>query len=176
MLPRERRPGAHIEGAPPPPEPPEDGAGPPVDLVDRVCVACRDEQIAVTAELDRVDVEVVERRFPSPLRVGLRECDAAEGVPLEQHPSRRDVELLETRIDHVAPTLVEGDQGRVPRRDRELVLVARETVAGAEESDSPVGAVQDHVVTAPAAELRMSLPPGQHGPAAVTLHAEIGHS
>ena len=64
-----------------------------VDLVDRVRVARRHDEVAVAVELDRVEVpRVVDlaallRRRP----VGLAERDRAERVPLEQHarPSRR---------------------------------------------------------------------------------------
>ena len=174
MLPREPRSAAHREIASFAAQPPDDRPGAPVDLVDRVGVSRRDEQIAVSAELDRVDVEVVERRLPSPLGVGLRKRDVTERVPLEQDTPRRDVELLQAGVDHVAARLVEGDQGGVAQRDRELVFVAGEAVPGADEGDRAVGAAHDHVIAASAAELRAALPPGQHRPATVPLHTEIG--
>jgi len=55
------------------------------------------------------------------------------------------------------------------------VLVAGEAVAGADERDLAVGAVQDHVIASAATELRVSLPPGQYGAAPITLYPEIGH-
>jgi hypothetical protein len=173
VLPRERRPTAHLEVAPLAAEPPDDGARPPVDVVDRAGIARRNKQVSVEAQPDGVDVEVVERRLLSSLGVGLRDCDVPERVPFEQHASGRDVDLLQPRVDQVAALLVEGEQGRIPGRDLEL-LVAREPVPGANESNLPVSGVHDHVVTAAAAELRVALPPRQHRPAAVALDAEVG--
>ena len=54
--------GAELEVAAPAAEPPNDLARPAVELVDAPRVAGRDEQVAVCVDVDRVDVEVVERR------------------------------------------------------------------------------------------------------------------
>ncbi len=51
---------AHREAAPASTEAPENGAGSAVHLVDRPGISGRDEQVAVDADVDRVDVEAVE--------------------------------------------------------------------------------------------------------------------
>src|SRR5204862_6724335 len=79
-------------------EPPEDSAGLPADLVDGLGIACRNEEVAVHVDGDRVDVEVVERgrRLARRLRVRLTRRDVVDAMPVEEHPSACEIELLHT--------------------------------------------------------------------------------
>src|SRR5207247_8260725 len=66
VLPRELRSGAHGEAALLPAEAPEHLLRLAVDLVERVRVARRDEEVAVRLDVDGVEVEVVVRRSLCP--------------------------------------------------------------------------------------------------------------
>jgi len=101
VLPGETRAGTHLEVASLPAESPDDAPGLPADLVDAPGVARRDDQVPVCGEVDRVDVEVVERVA---LVRGMRllDRDVIEAAPLEEHTAPRQLELLHDAADHLA--------------------------------------------------------------------------
>ena len=79
-----------------------------------------------------------------------------------------------TRAEVAADRVVDGDQGRVVRRQLEFVQVGLVAVAGPHHRDLPVGAVGDHPAGgAAAAGHERVLPPGEHRLAAVALHAQV---
>src|ERR687888_208374 len=105
VLPRELRPRPHLEVALRAAELPEDLLRLPVDLVDRVRVPGRDEEVAVRLDVDRVEVDVViRRRLLALLRVrdGLEEpvfeSDRGPAVPLEEHLPGPDVHVLDDPV------------------------------------------------------------------------------
>ena len=163
-------------------ETPDDAAGLARDLVDGPGVARRDEQVAVGRDVDRVDVEVVERLLHGAARLG--DVDVVEAAPLEEHTPARQLQLLHDASDHgrVAPSADRGeahrpllparDQRRTLGRQQELVLVLAAVVAGAEARELTVGRIRDHVLTRAVAPGGRALPPRQHGLAAVALDAE----
>ena len=166
-------------------EPPDHLAGRAVDLVDRPGVAGRDEQVAVGVDVDRVDVEEVERG--SDLRVGLGELDVVEAPPLEEHAGARYRELLHDPLDHAAAAgsdarAVDGRDvvGRDERsplgRQDQLVQVGAEPVARREPRDLPVGVIGDHVVPDPEAVLGPALPPGECRLAEIGRRPEVEHA
>ena len=189
VLPGEARPRPHLEVALLAAEPPDDLPGALADLVDGARVPRRDDQRVVRPRLDRVDVEVVVRRrrvLRDLGQVRLVQRDVPEAVPLEEDAARRDVDLLEDRVERVAVARaadgaqvlrylpIDRDQRRPLRREQELVLVAGETVPRAHLRDPPVGAVGDLVAPLPDALRRAALPPREHRPALVALDAEVG--
>jgi hypothetical protein len=121
--------------------------------------------------------------------VALLETDVVQAVPLEQHLTGRDVDLLHDPVeDHavgrtahrrqVARDLVVGDdQGGAARGEAELVGVRGQPVAGPHRGDDLVAAVDDVVDPLPVAGplVALSLPPGQDRLAPVALHPEVGH-
>ena len=162
-------------------EPPEDLPGSTADLVDRVRVTGRHEQVAVVIDLDRVDVEVVED--PSWVLgqavVRLHELDVIDAVPLEEHAAGLDVQLLDAALEHppaLHPNLARDRyQGCVPWCDLELVDVRGHPVRRLHMCDEPVGVVVDGIAARSAALVRAAVPPRQDGPSAVSLRAEVRH-
>ena len=144
MLPAEGHAGPELEVAALAAEPPDDPAGVPVDLVDRVGVAGRHEQIAVVVDGDRVDVEVVVGAVGITRQavVGLDQRDVADAVPLEQHSPGLDVELLKRSFEHRSAfdlnRVRQRHQRRVARRDHELVHVPCQSIPGPDVPDQPV--------------------------------------
>ena len=73
-----------------------------VDVVGGPRVAAGDDQVPLPVGIERVHVEVVERR-PRALGhrlVAVGERDVIEAVPLEQEQSGLDVDLLDDRVQH----------------------------------------------------------------------------
>ena len=108
VLPRESGSEAHLEVAPLAAQPPEDLLRLAGDLIDGVCVACGDQQVAARLHIDRVDVEVIVGRS---LRAGLRlwwrrirlgNRNLGIAVPLEQDSAGGDVELLHDPVPDAA--------------------------------------------------------------------------
>jgi hypothetical protein len=176
-----------------PPEAPHDLPGAAVELVDRRGVPRGDEDAAVGVDLGRVDVEVVIRVLARALvlrdrQVGLRERHLGQAVPLEEHATTRDRQLLDDSLEDVAVTRatelaevggnrpVDRHQRDAAWQDPELVDVAGEAVAGADDLDQPVGGIEDVVAAGEpdASHADAALPPGQDGPALVALHLEVG--
>src|SRR5215213_9621561 len=105
-------------------------------------------------------------------------------VPLKEHLSSFDVDLLDYPVEHSAVRrtpyvgqiprhlTVDRDQRRVLGRDEELVVVSLVAVAGPDPLYLPISVVHEHVLAL--AEPRVeSLPPGEHLLALVSLHLEI---
>ena len=143
VLPCERDSVPEREIALRPAEPEQNGAGVPIEFVHGPGIPRRDEQIPVRVDAHRIDVEVVERgaRSRRHRAVTLTERHVIETVPLEDHPSRRDVELLDDAVRNI-PILGPADRGQIVRdgvvhrdeggvsiRDLELVRVCVEPVA-----------------------------------------------
>jgi len=145
MLPGERRVGVDREVAALASEPPDDLRGPAVDLVDRVGVAGGDEQVLVVVDGDRVQVHVVPVAADRP--VGLADRDVVPAVPLHQHGSRAEVDLLEDRVldrgvaraadvaQVIGGDLVGRQECGAAVGEEELVQVALAAVAGVEVGD-----------------------------------------
>src|SRR5438093_1982450 len=100
VLPGEPCTGCEVEVARLAAETPDDLARVPIDLVDRPGVAARDQEVPVDVEGDRVDVEVVVRRFDRLVAVGERYV--IEAVPFEEHTPACDVDLLDDTVDGLA--------------------------------------------------------------------------
>src|SRR5215213_1104255 len=105
-------------------------------------------------------------------------------VPLKEHLSSFDVDLLDYPVEHSAVRrtpyvgqiprhlTVDGDQRRVLGRDEELVVVTLVAVAGPDPLDLPISVVHEHVL-ALAKPRVVSLPPGEHRLSLVSLHLEV---
>ena len=175
-------------------EPPEDATAAPVDLIERVRVTRGDEKVPVRLHVDGVDVEVVPRRRLRALcrrgsvHVRLTKRDAGVAVPLEQHASGGDRDLLDDSLED-SPSLrsavgreihvhlsIDREERRISRRDQELVYVAAQSVTGVDRRDGSVGGVGDDVVAAPDSHGRASAPPGEDGLSAIALHAKVGNA
>ena len=142
------------------------------------------------SRLDRVDVEVVERlrRRPSARLVRLvdgdvrRRCATRTGRCRVGIVDLLDDALLDLAVRRaaerrevgVARWSVDGEQRGVPRRDQELVDVAREAVARGDVRDHVVRVVGDDVAAVADALRGLAAPPGEDRPAAVALDAEVG--
>ena len=124
---------------------PDDLAGLGVEVVGGPGVARGDQQAPVLVEVDRVDVEVVEREgrvAGARGRVGFGERDVVEARPLVHHQPRPHVDLLEGPVGHGAvgraadarevavDRVIRGDQRRALRRQLELVQVGLQPVPG----------------------------------------------
>ena len=183
VLPGEARSRPHDEVALLAAETPQHATGLALQLVHGPGVPRRDEVVPVRVVLDRVDVEVVERRLVS--RVGLRDRHVVEAVPLEEHLPARELELLHDAADDsivLLPTEggqvgvgvgVRRDQRRVLGRDQKLVQVGGPAAARGELRDPPVGLVDDHVRPVTETVRRVPLPPGQDGLAPVQRRPEV---
>ena len=134
VLVAERGAGAEREIAPRPAETPDHRSCAAVNLVDGRRVPRRDQQVPVGVDPDRVQVEVVDVTVGREGELGrLLERDVIEAVPLEQDASSRDIDLLDDPLDQASvdraadareigtDLVVDRDQGRVARRDHELV-------------------------------------------------------
>ena len=192
MLPCEVRALPHLEVALLAAEPPEHLLRLAIDLVDRVRVASRHEEVPVRLDGDRIDVEVVVRRgFCTGLcgrrrGVGLPDCNLRVAVPFEEDALALDVDLLDDsvpdrplfrasygrEIDRQA--VVDGEHRGVSLRDQKLVDVADEAVAGADLRHGPVRGVVDDVPAVSDAHIRdVTPPPRQHRLAEIVLDAEV---
>jgi hypothetical protein len=109
-------------------------------------------------------------------------------VPLEDDSARGDVDLLDDAVeDEAVPRPadrvqvlrdlpVDRDERRAARGDEELMLVAGKSVPGVHLADAIVRAVEDLVLPAADSLRRGTLPPREHGPVAVALHAKVGRA
>ena len=145
--------------------------------------------MAVRIDADRVEMEVVDVAGGLDGDVeGFVEPHVVEAVPLEEHATGGDVDLLHDPLDESAvdgatdrrevgaDLVVDRDQCRVSRRDHDLVEVGLVAVASPDPGDLVVRRVGDHERATVAAE-DGALPPCQHRRAAIALDAEVdrGH-
>ncbi len=187
VLAAEARAAPHPEVAPLAAEAPCERAALAVDLVHRARVTRRDQQVAVRPHVDRVQMEVVERLAALGTVVALLEGDGVEAVPLEQQAPRRDVDLLDHVVEHLAVALasdgaqvasdraVGGHQRRPLRGDRHVVDVGAVAADGADAPDLAIRLVEQHVLAVPPPGGEAALPVGEHRPTAVGLDVDVEH-
>src|SRR5215211_7430325 len=91
---------AHLEVALLPAQPPYDRTGLAVDLIHGGGAAGRDKQVIVVVHIYGIDVEVVDARQGTLRRLGeaLLKADVVEAVPLKEHLSTLDVNLLDDTL------------------------------------------------------------------------------
>ena len=116
-------PGArsHPEARVPPAKLPQHRSVVTFDVIDSVGVTHRDDQVPVRIERNGVGVERVENApgHLVPVLVGVIDAEVIQGVPLEQHEARADVDLLHERVQDGAVSARQlhrchGDDVRVP--------------------------------------------------------------
>ena len=151
-----------------------------VDVVHRRRVAHRQDQVPGAIERDRVEVVRVPQALGRNLRVRRAERDVVERMPLEQHETGTDVDLLHDRVDRPAPHAGKmhgpgrGDVRVALGGDEEFVRVLVEAVGGLHGRDLLVVAVVDDALAPAVARVGVSLPPREHRLPEQVLHPEVG--
>ena len=121
-------------------------------------------------------MEIVVRDIAVPrfLRIGLRQCDVADAVPVQEHALRPQVQFLDAAVDHLVTVDDDvadgGHQCRAVRCQEELVDVRQDVADGTHDHQRAVRRVGNGVPRSDARPVWTLPPPGQHRVSVVSLH------